>query len=175
MIREFSIKNYKSIVDHTIELGRINVFIGENGSGKTNILEALAMSAAALTGKLSVEDLFNRGMRVARPATMRSSFPGRQAQNVLFTLRFEAPELKPVEVPALSGINFNSIRVWVLSSPDPVKVSSVDPKVGSASDVNTVLSEAPKLPQLTSTAAHANLPNPSCYYISVPDSTQNIK
>jgi AAA15 family ATPase/GTPase len=48
MIRELTIKNYKSILDHTMELGRINVFIGENGCGKTNILEALAMAAAAV-------------------------------------------------------------------------------------------------------------------------------
>jgi AAA15 family ATPase/GTPase len=58
MIRELTIKNYKSILDHTIELGRINVFIGENGCGKTNILEAVAMGAAALTDKLSVEEFF---------------------------------------------------------------------------------------------------------------------
>jgi AAA15 family ATPase/GTPase len=32
MIRELTIKNDKSILDHTIELGRINVFIGENGA-----------------------------------------------------------------------------------------------------------------------------------------------
>lgn len=82
MLRELTIKNYKSILDHTIELGRINVFIGENGCGKTNILEAVAMAAAAVTNKLTVEDLFNRGMRVARPALIRSSFPGANAKDV---------------------------------------------------------------------------------------------
>lgn len=30
MIKEITIKNYKSIKDETIELGRFNVFIGEN-------------------------------------------------------------------------------------------------------------------------------------------------
>ena len=37
MIRELTIKNYKSILDHTIELGRVNVFIGENGCGTVNL------------------------------------------------------------------------------------------------------------------------------------------
>jgi energy-coupling factor transporter ATP-binding protein EcfA2 len=83
MIRELTIKNYKSILDHTIELGRINVFIGENGCGKTNILEAMAMAAAALTDKLSVEELFNRGMRVAKPSIMRSSFPGATSEEIV--------------------------------------------------------------------------------------------
>ena len=83
MIRELTIKNYKSILDHTIELGRVNVFIGENGCGKTNILEAMAMVGAALTDKLSVEELFNRGIRVAKPSSMRSSFPGTPDQEIV--------------------------------------------------------------------------------------------
>src|SRR5271155_5504245 len=90
MIKSFSIKNYKSILDHTIELGRLNVFIGENGCGKTNILEALAMAAAALTNKLSVEELFNRGMRVAKPSIMRSSFPGVEAKEIVLRCVFDA-------------------------------------------------------------------------------------
>lgn len=92
MIRELTIKNYKSILDHTIELGRVNVFIGENGCGKTNILEAVAMAGAALTDKLSVEELFNRGMRVAKPSIMRSSFPGTPNQEIVFRCTFESEE-----------------------------------------------------------------------------------
>jgi energy-coupling factor transporter ATP-binding protein EcfA2 len=93
MIRELTIKNYKSILDHTIELGRINVFIGENGCGKTNILEAVAMAGAVVTDKLSVEELFNRGMRVAKPSIMRSSFPGaRGKENTLGRLNRSKPK-----------------------------------------------------------------------------------
>src|SRR5687768_9050535 len=82
MIRTLTIKNYKSILDHTIELGRINVFIGENGCGKTNILEAVGLVGAALTDKLSVEELLIRGLRVAKPSIMRSSFPGNRAKDM---------------------------------------------------------------------------------------------
>jgi energy-coupling factor transporter ATP-binding protein EcfA2 len=89
MIRELTIKNYKSILDHTLELGRINVFIGENGCGKTNLLEAVAMAAAALTDKLDVEDLFNRGMRVARPSLMHSSFPGPKSEEIVIRCEFD--------------------------------------------------------------------------------------
>lgn len=74
MIREISIKNFKSILDHTIELGRINVFIGENGSGKSNILEAFATASVALGGKLDTEELDKRGVRVAKPSITISSF-----------------------------------------------------------------------------------------------------
>ena len=47
MIREVKIQNYKSIERLDLELGRINVLIGENGCGKTNILEAIALASGA--------------------------------------------------------------------------------------------------------------------------------
>lgn len=85
MIREISIKNFKSILDHTIELGRINVFIGENGSGKSNILEAFATAGTAHGGKLDIEELYTRGVRIAKPSMTMSSFlKTRQAKSIEF-------------------------------------------------------------------------------------------
>ena len=40
-LKEFTIKNYKSLKDITLEFGNFTVFVGENGSGKTNVLEAI--------------------------------------------------------------------------------------------------------------------------------------
>jgi len=77
MIQKIGIKNYKSIVDDEIELGRINVFIGENGAGKSNILEAVAVLGVAKTNKsLSVEWLYAKGVRVTKPSLMLNSFSG---------------------------------------------------------------------------------------------------
>ena len=53
MIKTVKISNFKSVQELEIELGRMNVFIGENGCGKTSILEGIAMgSAAAIKEKL---------------------------------------------------------------------------------------------------------------------------
>jgi len=41
MIKNLSIKNYKSIKELDLSTKRVNVFIGEHNSGKSNILEAL--------------------------------------------------------------------------------------------------------------------------------------
>lgn len=41
MIKELHIKNFKSINEMSINLGRINIFIGAPNSGKSNILEAI--------------------------------------------------------------------------------------------------------------------------------------
>ena len=43
MINRLTIKNFKSIKDLTIECKRINLFIGEPNTGKSNILEALGL------------------------------------------------------------------------------------------------------------------------------------
>jgi predicted ATPase len=39
-LEKLTIKNFKSIREQTLALGRLNVFIGANGSGKSNLIEA---------------------------------------------------------------------------------------------------------------------------------------
>jgi len=63
MIKTISIKNFKSVVDLLLELGSFNVLIGENGCGKSNILEAIAFGAASNVDKLNHEFLGSRGIR----------------------------------------------------------------------------------------------------------------
>lgn len=74
MLKKLRIENYKSIDKLELNLGRVNVFIGENGSGKSNILEAIALGAAAASNKLDNEFLAPRGIRVTEPKLMRSAF-----------------------------------------------------------------------------------------------------
>jgi predicted ATPase len=74
MFAEVQIENYKSIQSLKINLGRVNVFIGENGCGKSNILEAIALAGAAAGNKLDNEFLAPRGIRVTEPEFMRSAF-----------------------------------------------------------------------------------------------------
>jgi AAA15 family ATPase/GTPase len=74
MLEKLRIENYKSIDKLELNLGRVNVFIGENGSGKSNILEAIALGAAAASNKLDNEFLAPRGIRVTEPQLMRSAF-----------------------------------------------------------------------------------------------------
>ncbi|MDD1607355.1 MAG: AAA family ATPase, partial [Methylococcaceae bacterium] len=74
MITELKIENYKSIQDLTLDVGRVNVLIGENGCGKSNILEAITFAAAAEANKLDNEFLVSRGIRVTKPELMCSVF-----------------------------------------------------------------------------------------------------
>ncbi|MCI5146935.1 MAG: chromosome segregation protein SMC, partial [Candidatus Electrothrix sp. AR3] len=74
MIRNFNIKAFKSLFDVSVELGRINVFIGANGSGKSNFLEAVGVLGAAANGRVDDGALLNRGVRPGVPALYKSSF-----------------------------------------------------------------------------------------------------
>lgn len=76
MIKSIKIEKYKSIKELEMPLGRINVLIGENGAGKSNILEAIALAGAAASRKLDNEFLSSRGIRVTSPEFMRPGFPG---------------------------------------------------------------------------------------------------
>lgn len=86
MIKKIEISNYKSIKDIEFELSSFNVFIGENGSGKSNILEAVAMHSASKTNELNPQGLYNKGVRVTKPALTFSSFLGEKPKNQIETI-----------------------------------------------------------------------------------------
>ena len=74
MIKQLTIKNYKSVVNQSFELGQFNVLIGANGCGKSNILEAIALAALSSSNKLDAELFSARGIRVTSPSLMTSAF-----------------------------------------------------------------------------------------------------
>ena len=97
MISKVTILNYKSIEKLEIPLSNVNVFIGENGSGKSNILEAVGMACAAQTNQLTTEDLFNRGIRVAKPTLTINSFLNKaQHKKIEIYLNTKEDEYKAV-------------------------------------------------------------------------------
>lgn len=74
MLRKITVKQFKSLVDLDLELGRINLFIGANGSGKSNILEAVGVLGAAANGRVDDEALLRRGVRPGVPTLYKSAF-----------------------------------------------------------------------------------------------------
>lgn len=86
MIKKFEIENYKSIKQTSIELGRFNVFIGENGCGKSNILEAFAMFSSSISRPtISIDEFYNKGIRVSNPKLTFNSFKNQKNKDeILF-------------------------------------------------------------------------------------------
>lgn len=63
MIRKVLIRRFRRVRDVTLELGRLNVFIGANGVGKTSLMEAIALLGAAAGGRVDAGELRARGGR----------------------------------------------------------------------------------------------------------------
>jgi energy-coupling factor transporter ATP-binding protein EcfA2 len=88
MITKISVKSFKSLEDVEVELGNLNVFVGANGSGKSNLLEAIGVLSAAADGKVTDQTLLQRGVRPGVPSLYKSAFPtpdGRQPSHIYFS------------------------------------------------------------------------------------------
>lgn len=75
-LREIHIKGFKSIVDQKLSLGRVNCFIGANGVGKSNALEAIGVLGAAASGRVDDEAIIRRGVRAGLPRLFKTAFAG---------------------------------------------------------------------------------------------------
>lgn len=73
MINNLEIRCFKSIYSMDIGLGNLNLLIGSNGCGKTNILEAIGVLSSAVYGVIDDESLLRRGVRPGVPRLYKTS------------------------------------------------------------------------------------------------------
>lgn len=83
MIDRIEIQAFKSIREASLELGAFNVFVGANGSGKSNIIEAVGILGAAAAGRVDDEALLRRGVRPGLPDLYKTSFRGYTRRNAI--------------------------------------------------------------------------------------------
>lgn len=74
MITKVTIQAFKSLENVEVELGNLNVFVGANGSGKSNFLEAIGVLSAAADGRVTDRSLMQRGVRPGVPKLYKSAF-----------------------------------------------------------------------------------------------------
>ena len=84
MITKLTVKSFKSLENVEVSLGNVNVFVGANGSGKSNLLEAIGVLSAAAAGRVDDESLMRRGVRPGVPKLYKCAFPGRQPLHIFF-------------------------------------------------------------------------------------------
>ncbi|WP_158247309.1 AAA family ATPase [Geothermobacter hydrogeniphilus] len=77
MLKKLTIKGFKSIVNESLEFGRVNLFLGPNGAGKSNVLEAIGVMGAALGRDITDAELQRKGVRLSVPTLFKSSFKNR--------------------------------------------------------------------------------------------------
>lgn len=73
-LRKISFGNFKCLYKTYFEPGKINVFIGSNGSGKSTILEGIGLLSAAMTDRVDSASLQRKGVRLSVPALYKSNF-----------------------------------------------------------------------------------------------------
>ena len=64
-LRKISFGNFKSLYNVSFEPGKVNVFIGANGAGKSTILEGIGLLSAAMTDRVDSMSLQRRGVRLS--------------------------------------------------------------------------------------------------------------
>ncbi len=74
MLKSLTIVGFKSIYHQKLEFGAINLFVGSNGAGKSNALEAIAILSAALSRGLDSISLDTKGIRLSLPQLFKSAF-----------------------------------------------------------------------------------------------------
>lgn len=140
MITEIRIENFKSIASLTLQPGRVTVLIGENGSGKSNILEAIAFGAGAAGNKLDREFLYSRGIRVTDDEWMRSAFSKKKTICLRFSHSHRATPLDYlIEATHREDTSFRS---WVVTMPVDAEEIAEQLASKTAKDViNTVIQQ----------------------------------
>ena len=98
-MKEVSALNIKKLVFKTLEEvsfepGRVNVFIGANGSGKTTILEAIGLLCAAMTDRVDNASMQRKGIRLSVPGLYKSAFSDlrRKAPTINFDVSWRQNE-----------------------------------------------------------------------------------
>lgn len=146
-LSQVRIKSFKSIVDQTIDLGQLNVFIGTNGAGKSNMLEAVGVLSCAVDGRVDYSKLADRGIRLSAPEVFKSSFKNLARSNT-FSL-----DAKFGDLSYHANINANKEAEFNFSAES---ISNTNEKLGSRNNARvtiTGLEKRIKLPPQQSVAA----------------------
>lgn len=91
-LKKITFGNFKSLYNASFEPGKVNVFIGANGAGKTTILEAIGLLSAAMTDRVDANSLQRKGVRLSTPALYKSSFKGIKKTKLTIDLSLEWEE-----------------------------------------------------------------------------------
>lgn len=91
-LKKISFGNFKSLYNASFEPGKVNVFIGANGAGKTTILEAIGLLSAAMTDRVDANSLQRKGIRLSASALYKSNFRDIEKTKLTIDLSLEWEE-----------------------------------------------------------------------------------
>jgi len=139
MITQLNIRGFKSLADVDVELGQVNVFIGANGSGKSNLLESLGLCQSFTQSRMK------SGERSVLQRNLFSSFRNMNIsdkinvtifkENTAFTFPFTGHDHIVCHLNENTGFDddedyiFKSIRDYAIFSPDTPFLRGITPDI----------------------------------------------
>lgn len=97
-LNKITFGNFKSLYNASFEPGKVNVFIGANGSGKSTILEAIGLLSAAMTDRVDANSLQRKGIRLSASSLYKSNFKSIQKTRLSIDLSLEWEENRDSDV-----------------------------------------------------------------------------
>jgi predicted ATPase len=110
VLKKVRIAGFKSVYDAEFEPGRVNLFIGGNGSGKSNVLEALGLLSACLKDLSDIE-LQRRGVRLSVPTLFKSAFRDKPLKQTL-SIEAQFDDGVKYDVGVKAGETHQSLRYF---------------------------------------------------------------
>lgn len=104
MFTKFRLQNYRTHVDTTIELGNVNLIIGANNSGKSNLLQGLNF-----LGQLIRNADINRGLSFSEIHKQVHQAKGKAADSLIFSCEYAKNEYR-IQYTATLELGQNSVR-----------------------------------------------------------------
>ncbi|MBF0261454.1 MAG: AAA family ATPase [Magnetococcales bacterium] len=111
MLKKLTITDFKSIAKAEMTFGKVNLFIGANGSGKSNTLEAIGVLSAALSRDITDMELQRKGVRLSVPTLFKSAFKNRKLP-AQFSLQAELDSSVNYHVRITAGEQFQTLRFF---------------------------------------------------------------
>lgn len=110
VLKKVEINGFKSIRKASLDLGRVNIFIGGNGTGKSNTLEALGILSACLKD-ISELELQKRGVRLSIATLFKSAFKNTKLR-ATFDLKATFENGVQYDVSVTAGEQSESLRFF---------------------------------------------------------------
>lgn len=103
MLKKLKVENFKSIVDQDISLTNLNVLTGLNGSGKSSILQILALLKQSINNNKTGEKLFLFGNLISLGKTKDVLSDYSTSNNIKFNIELIKDETK---IRSLINLNY---------------------------------------------------------------------
>lgn len=110
MIETIQIENFKAIQNQTFHLSQFNIFVGENNSGKSSVLQAIQFAVgAAQTGKRLARNIVSNPIKYTANASSFVYLPIRDIEALIHNR--ELTQLKGAHITFFDGENEAKIEL----------------------------------------------------------------